>query len=154
MTLYGYTRVSSRGQATDGNSLQAQRNALALQQVPPDNIFQDVFTGSTITDRPQLQTMLKIIQPQDTLIVTALDRLARSTVEGLHLVQTLHSQNVTIRILNRHYTPHLDTTQVHPCGVAPHSEPYAAVRVLHRHSHRHFAGARACACAKLCCCVT
>jgi DNA invertase Pin-like site-specific DNA recombinase len=98
-TTYGYTRVSSRGQATDGNSLQSQSNALVQNGVKPSNIFSDIYTGKT-TDRPQFNRLLDTVQPHDTIVVTALDRLARSTVEGLNLVQSLHGQNVTIRILN------------------------------------------------------
>lgn len=57
--LYGYARVSTYGQARDGNSLdfqiQALRNAGAIQ------IFSDVFSGSK-NYRPQLDHLLNIIR--------------------------------------------------------------------------------------------
>ena len=75
--VYGYARVSTYGQARDGNSLdfqiQALRNAGAIQ------IFSDVFSGSK-NYRPQLDHLLNIIHTGDTIIITKLDRIARSLV--------------------------------------------------------------------------
>ena len=95
--LYGYARVSTYGQARDGNSLdfqiQALRNAGAIQ------IFSDVFSGSK-NYRPQLDHLLNIIQTGDTIIITKLDRIARSLVHGIQLLEYLSNKGVIIDVLN------------------------------------------------------
>lgn len=73
--IYGYGRVSTRGQAKDGNSLEAQENALRSAGVT--KIYADAFTG-TRTKRPELDKLMSVLQSGDTLIVTKLDRIARS----------------------------------------------------------------------------
>ena len=57
--LYGYTRVSTNGQARDGNSLDAQVHA--LKNAGAEVIFSDVFS-STKNNRPQLDKLLKVIE--------------------------------------------------------------------------------------------
>ena len=74
MALVGYVRVSSIGQ-----SLAVQRDK--LQHC--DKLFQEKKSGAS-NKRPQLQACLKYVREDDTLVVTRLDRLARST---LHLCQ-------------------------------------------------------------------
>lgn len=71
--LYGYSRVSSIGQAKDGNSIEAQ--TAALQERGCDEIYHEVYTGTT-TDRPELMKILAKIQKGDTLnvdMIVALD---------------------------------------------------------------------------------
>ena len=57
--IYGYARVSTKGQATDGNSLEAQRKL--LKENGAEVIFEDSFTG-TKTDRPEFKRLLDIIE--------------------------------------------------------------------------------------------
>ena len=73
--IYGYARVSTKGQAKDGNSLEAQEKA--LRESGANEIYVDAFTG-TKTDRPEFDKLMDKIQKGDTLIVTKLDRFARS----------------------------------------------------------------------------
>lgn len=94
---YGYARVSTKGQAKDGNSLEAQEKLLL--QNGAEKIFRDAFTG-TKADRPELTKLLNEIHSGDTLIVTKLDRIARSTTQGIELVNTLLEKGVIIHILN------------------------------------------------------
>lgn len=96
---YGYGRVSSRGQQAYGNSLQYQHNALIQAGVPEQNIYTEAFTGMK-KSRPVLDTLLPKLQSGDTLVVTKLDRIARSTVAGCELVENLLNRGVTINILN------------------------------------------------------
>ena len=77
---YGYARVSTLGQARDGNSLEAQKTA--LREAGAVEIYSDAFTR-TKTDRPELNKLLEKISPGDTLIFTKLDRVARNLVNGL-----------------------------------------------------------------------
>lgn len=95
--VYGYARVSSRNQAKDGNSIEAQTEALAAAGAM--EVFTDVYTGIT-TDRPELDCLLKALRPGDTLVVTKLDRIARSVQQGITLIDDLVEKGVRINVLN------------------------------------------------------
>ena len=69
--IYGYARVSTRGQAKDGNSLEAQENA--LRSAGATEIYADAFTGIK-THRPELNKLMAVMQSGDTMVVTKLDR--------------------------------------------------------------------------------
>lgn len=95
--IYGYARVSTKGQAKDGNSLEAQETA--LMEAGAAEVYADAFTG-TKTHRPQLDKLMEVLQPGDKLVVTKLDRIARSTIQGIELIQALLDKGVAIHILN------------------------------------------------------
>lgn len=95
--IYGYARVSTKGQATDGNSLEAQEQELRANGA--EVVYCDAFTG-TRTDRPELTKLIEQVKAGDTIIVTKLDRIARSVTQGIELVDSLLSKDVTIIILN------------------------------------------------------
>lgn len=95
--IYGYARVSTKGQATDGNSLEVQRKL--LNENGAAVIFEDSFTG-TKTDRPEFKRLLEKIKEGDTLIVTKLDRFARSMTQGSQLVTELINRGIKVNILN------------------------------------------------------
>lgn len=95
--IYGYARVSTRGQAKDGNSIESQE--LQLKENGAIEIYSDSFTGTKI-DRPELDKLLNILQDGDTLIVTKLDRIARSLSQGSELVNVLLNKGVKVNILN------------------------------------------------------
>ena len=94
---YGYARVSTKGQAKDGNSLEAQEKA--LRDSGTEIIYKETFTGRE-TDRPELDKLLKRLQAGDRLIVTKLDRIARSAVKGIELVDSLLARGIAVHILN------------------------------------------------------
>lgn len=95
--LYGYARVSTYSQARDGNSLDAQVSA--LKNAGAEIIFSDVVSG-TKNNRPQFDKLLKVIQSGDTLIITKLDRIARSLVHGVQLLESLSNKGIIIDVLN------------------------------------------------------
>ena len=95
--IFGYARVSTSGQAHDGNSLEVQINA--LQEAGAEKIFSDVFSGSK-NDRPELDKLLNIIQSGDTIIITKLDRIARSLIQGIQLLENLNDRGIIIDVLN------------------------------------------------------
>ena len=97
MLIYGYARVSTNGQARDGNSLEAQVSA--LEEAGAVKIFSDVFSG-TKNDRPELDKLLKVLQSGDTLIIAKLDRIARSLMQGIQLIESLTDKGVIIDVLN------------------------------------------------------
>lgn len=95
--IYGYCRVSSKGQL-DNNSLEQQASEI-LSRYDNATIYQEQFTGTT-TDRPVFKEVLDQLQKNDTLVVTKLDRLARNTVEGIQIVQGLFDKGVSVHVLN------------------------------------------------------
>ena len=95
--IYGYARVSTQMQAKDGNSLEAQERL--LRKNGAEEIYADAFTG-TKTHRPELARLLDELQAGDTLVVTKLDRIARSASQGIELIQSLLDREITVHVLN------------------------------------------------------
>ncbi len=95
--VYGYCRVSTQMQARDGNSLEAQERA--LKENGAEEIYSDAFTG-TKAHRPELDRLLGRLQAGDKLIITKLDRIARSASQGTELVQALLDRGITVHVLN------------------------------------------------------
>ena len=95
--IYGYGRVSSRGQDKYGNGLDVQ--VKQLKENGAEKIFCESFTG-TKKSRPELNKLMAIVQEGDTVIVTKLDRIARSTRDGLDIIEELLAKGVSINILN------------------------------------------------------
>ena len=95
--IYGYARVSTKGQAHDGNSLKGQIET--LKSAGAEVVFYDSFTGKAL-DRPEFNKLLESILPGDKLIVTKLDRFARSAAQGSQLIETLIKKGVTVHVLN------------------------------------------------------
>lgn len=89
---YGYARVSTAKQ-----DLTSQIEALKNEQC--DKIITEIFTG-TNTDRPKFKTLIEQLVAGDMLVVTKLDRFARSTGEALTIIQELYEKNVTVHVLN------------------------------------------------------
>lgn len=95
--VYGYCRVSTQMQARDGNSLEAQERL--LKENGAEEIYSDAFTG-TKAHRPELDRLLDKLQPGDKLVITKLDRIARSASQGIELIQTLLDKEITVHVLN------------------------------------------------------
>src|SRR5713101_3807774 len=81
MTVYGYARVS-----TDGQSLAAQ--LAELKSAKCEKLFQEKVSGAR-SDRKQLTRLMGVLAKGDVLVVTRLDRLARSTSDLLNLLGTI-----------------------------------------------------------------
>lgn len=94
---YGYARVSTKGQALKGNSLEEQVSK--LKEEGCTEIYEEAFTG-TKTERPQFQELLSKLKEGDTLVVTKLDRFARSLSQGSQIVDELIQKGITVDILN------------------------------------------------------
>ena len=95
--IYGYARVSTATQGRDGNSLEDQ--VAALKKYGCQKIIQEAFTGKTM-ERPQFQRLLDELQEGDTLVVSKLDRFARTAIEGVQTVRELFERGVRVHILN------------------------------------------------------
>jgi len=81
MSVYVYARVS-----TDGQSLTAQ--IAELRAAKCEKIFQEKNSGAR-SDRKQLARLIAVLAKGDLLVVTRLDRLARSTRDLLNLLGTI-----------------------------------------------------------------
>lgn len=95
--IIGYIRVSSKGQI-ENNSFEQQEKEIK-QRYNNAEIYKEQFTGTT-THRPVLKSILDKLVCGDTLVVTKLDRLARTTCEGIELVQELFNKGVSVHVLN------------------------------------------------------
>ena len=99
---YGYARVS-----TDGQSVNAQ--VAALTQAGAEKVFKEVASGAK-TDRAQLRRVLAALDEGDVLIVTRLDRLARSTRDLLNTLASIAAKKAGFRSLSDTWA---DTTTAH-----------------------------------------
>ncbi|WP_166238492.1 recombinase family protein [Paenibacillus turpanensis] len=89
---YGYARVSTKGQ-----DLTAQIEALKAEGC--EKIFHDKITG-TSTNRPQFKALLSCLKEGDTLVVTKLDRFARSAKDATSIIEELFAKGVRVHVLN------------------------------------------------------
>jgi DNA invertase Pin-like site-specific DNA recombinase len=92
MAIVGYARVSSIGQ-----SLEVQREALTGAGC--DKIFEEKKSGRKASDREQLANALDFIREGDTLIVTRLDRLARSVLDLHQIIAKVAAKGASFRVL-------------------------------------------------------
>jgi DNA invertase Pin-like site-specific DNA recombinase len=102
MTIYGYARVSTNGQ--DLASQEAELIATGCAQV-----FKEKVSGAK-TDRAELVKVLRRLEPGDVLIVTRLDRLARSTRDLLNILASIAERKAGFRSLKDAWA---DTTTPH-----------------------------------------
>lgn len=95
--IYGYARVSTVGQAKDGNSLEAQESA--IRAAGATEIFVDTFTGTKM-ERPEFDRLNSLLQKGDMLIITKLDRFARTVGQASELITDLIDRGITVNVLN------------------------------------------------------
>ena len=96
----GYARVSTTGQ-----DLTAQTDALVALGVPAERVFTDKGMTGTRRDRPGLTSVLAACRPGDTLVVTKLDRLARSLRDATDIAEELTRRQVRLNIGGAVYDP-------------------------------------------------
>ena len=92
----GYARVSTTDQ-----SLDIQRAALMAAGVVEDHLFEERVSGKTANDRPELQRCLQFARSGDTVLVTKLDRLARSARDLHNILAELDAKGVGFRCLDQ-----------------------------------------------------
>lgn len=100
--IFGYARVS-----TDGQTLEAQLEA--LKAAGAEKVFQEKVSGAK-ADRPQLAKLLSSLNTGDTVLVTRLDRLARSTRDLLNALDRVSRAGAGFRSLADAWA---DTTTAH-----------------------------------------
>ncbi|GAA3867939.1 recombinase family protein [Streptomyces lacrimifluminis] len=89
--LIGYARVS-----TDDQEAQLQRDALT--DAGCSRIFEDKASGKN-TDRPELTAVLDYLRAGDTLVVWKLDRLGRSLIDLVSIVDGLRGRGIGFKVL-------------------------------------------------------
>ena len=102
MTTYGYARVSTDGQTVAAQDAQLRAAGCA-------KVYAETASGAK-TDRRELAKILRRLQPEDVLMVTRLDRLARSTRDLLNILHTLGERKVGFKSLADSWA---DTTTAH-----------------------------------------
>ena len=102
MTVYGYARVS-----TDGQSLTSQE--AELHAAGCAKVYAEKISGAR-SNRPELAKMLKRLDTGDVLIVTRLDRLARSTRDLLNILDDIAKRGAAFKSLHDAWA---DTTSAH-----------------------------------------
>jgi DNA invertase Pin-like site-specific DNA recombinase len=100
--IYGYARVSTDGQSVDAQVKQ-------LRAAGAEKVFRETASGAK-TDRTQLRRALKEIDDGDTLLITRLDRLARSTRDLLNTLAQIAEKGAGFRSLGDAWA---DTTTAH-----------------------------------------
>lgn len=95
--IYGYARVSTLKQGKDGNSLPDQERA--LRAAGCTEIYHDTYTGTKM-NRPQFSALFDKLEAGDTLVVTKLDRFARTAMDGVSTIRELVDRGVNVHILN------------------------------------------------------
>ena len=100
--IYGYARVSTNVQTLDSQKAE-------LKEAGAEKIFAETVSGAN-AKREQLNRLLQTIGPRDTLIVTRLDRLARSSRDLLNILATLADKGAVFRSLADSWA---DTTTPH-----------------------------------------
>lgn len=89
---YGYARVSTADQ-----NLEAQIQILKDSGVT--KIYTDKATGKNV-QRKGLQDLLSVLETDDTLVITKLDRIARNVKEGIQLIDELTEKGIKLHVLN------------------------------------------------------
>jgi DNA invertase Pin-like site-specific DNA recombinase len=100
--IYGYARVSTDGQSVDAQVRQ-------LRTAGAEKVFRETASGAR-ADRAQLRRALDQLDKGDVLMVTRLDRLARSTRDLLNTLATIASKGAGFRSLHDTWA---DTTTAH-----------------------------------------
>ena len=102
MPMFGYARVSTNGQDLSAQDAELRSAGCA-------KVFKEKVSGAK-TDRPELAKAIRQLEPGDVLVVTRLDRLARSTRDLLNVLDEIAKRGAGFRSLKDSWS---DTTSAH-----------------------------------------
>ena len=94
MSMIGYARVSSIGQKLD---VQLEK----LENQDCEKIYQEKESATNTNKRPQLMACLDYVREGDSLVITKLDRLARSTLDLCNIAKRLEDKKVTLQVIDQ-----------------------------------------------------
>ena len=97
-TIYGYARVSTQDQS-EKYGLEVQIAELERHGIDRSHIFTDIESGA-VRDRPNLVKLIELVQTGDTIVITKLDRLARSMLHLLQIIEQLNEKGVKFKSIN------------------------------------------------------
>jgi DNA invertase Pin-like site-specific DNA recombinase len=108
MRLYGYTRVSTLQQATEGDSLETQRKIIIGYaqsrglEIDPEDIFVESGVSGSIEfrKRPVGSKLFGLLQPGDLLIIPKIDRGFRNIRDALNTLHDLKQMNVSVHFID------------------------------------------------------
>ena len=100
MKEYGYCRISTPQQSID----RQERNIKA--KYPKAHISKEAYTGTKIEGRKELDKILKIVKPGDTIIFDSVSRMSRDAAGGVALYEQLFNKGVELVFLKE---PHINT---------------------------------------------
>lgn len=107
MSFVAYARTSTVDQK---GSIQTQVERFKDLGVDDDLIFVEQRSAKSAAERPRLQELLRTLRKGDTLVVTKIDRLARSTTDLFAILGKIKSKGARFRALDQ---PEIDTTTAH-----------------------------------------
>lgn len=101
MTMYyGYVRISTAKQNID-------RQIRNIKEVYPTvTIVQEVYTGTNIYNRKELNKLLKVVKTGDTIVFDSVSRMSRNAEEGFELYEKLYNKGINLVFLKE---PHINT---------------------------------------------
>ncbi len=105
-TTYGYIRVSTNQQVETGMSLKEQERQIKsyadLKNLKMKKVFTErgVSASVELTKRPSGRQLLSIVEDGDTIICSKLDRMFRSTLDGLQVCKELKERNVALHFID------------------------------------------------------
>jgi DNA invertase Pin-like site-specific DNA recombinase len=106
VAVYGYCRVSTERQADEGESLEVQRRKLegyAMQQGwTLDRVFVErgVSGSRPLDERAEGQKLLAAVEPRDVIITSKLDRMFRSALDALRVLDALKRRDISLHMID------------------------------------------------------
>lgn len=95
--VYGYCRISRKEQ-------NIERQVRNISEAYPEAvIMQEVFTGTKIEGRQQLDRLLRIVKPGDTIVFDEVSRMSRNAEEGFELYKRLYDEGVELVFLKEQH---------------------------------------------------
>ena len=97
---YGYCRISTKSQSIE-------RQIRNIKEVYPTvTIVQEVYTGTNIYNRKELNKLLKVVKTGDTIVFDSVSRMSRNAEEGFKLYEQLYNIGINLVFLKE---PHINT---------------------------------------------
>ncbi|MFK5599074.1 recombinase family protein [Methylobacterium sp. HMF5984] len=106
MAVYGYARVSTGRQASEGESLDVQQRQIEgyamMIGLKLDAMFVErgVSGSKPLGDRPEGAALLSVLKPGDTVITAKLDRMFRSSLNALDVLAQLKARSISLHMID------------------------------------------------------